>query len=189
MHLSDYCVKIDNHMNNRVCDLLVDVFNENEKNAETKDLGTGTVFDQYNFTQYSNDNDRYIELHNKCIDYLFEALNEYRSKVEDFNRWAPDGAIREHGFESLRIKRYHDEDHFEPHVDVSNHDDARRYLIMIWYLNDADGGEISFENFDFELTPKKGTLVMFPPHWMFPHKAAKVNSGAKYMLHSYAHYL
>jgi len=41
MHLSDYCVKIDNHMNNRVCDLLVDVFNENEKNAETKDLGTG----------------------------------------------------------------------------------------------------------------------------------------------------
>ena len=76
---------------------------------------------------------------------------------------------------------------FDTHVDVMDYNSARRFLSFFWYLNDVEiGGETRFYN--LEITPKKGTLVVFPPLWMFPHKGEPPLSGEKYLLSTYLHY-
>ena len=47
-----------------------------------------------------------------------------------------------HAFEQLRIKKYEPNglDQFDTHVDVVDHDSAKRYLSFMWYLNDVDVG-------------------------------------------------
>tara|TARA_R110002020_G_scaffold38787_1_gene116199 strand:- start:217 stop:795 length:579 start_codon:yes stop_codon:yes gene_type:complete len=104
----------------------------------------------------------------------------------------------EYGYEAIRMKRYlnNDIDRFDPHVDVLDHNTARRFLAFFIYVNDVDeGGETKFVNLNKEGTyipltvnPKRGRLLMFPPMWPWYHAGLKPESGKKYLIHSYCHY-
>ena len=104
----------------------------------------------------------------------------------------------EYGYEAIRMKRYlnNDIDRFDPHVDVLDHNTARRFLAFFIYVNDVDeGGETKFVNLNKEGTyipltvnPKRGRLLMFPPMWPWYHAGLKPESGKKYLTHSYCHY-
>ena len=104
----------------------------------------------------------------------------------------------EYGYEAIRMKRYlnNDIDRFDPHVDVLDHNTARRFLAFFIYVNDVDeGGETKFVNLNKEgtyihltVTPKRGRLLMFPPMWPWYHAGLKPESGKKYLIHSYCHY-
>lgn len=75
--------------------------------------------------------------------------------------------IPKYGFEEVRIKKY-DADcncRFDPHVDVSNADSAKRFLIFILYLNDHEGGHTTFTALNKSVKPKAGRLLCFPPTW------------------------
>ena len=51
--------------------------------------------------------------------------------------------------EQLRVKKYckGTDDRFEMHVDVGEHQSAKRFLAIQWYLNDVEeGGETEFRN-------------------------------------------
>ena len=103
-----------------------------------------------------------------------------------------------YGYEAIRMKRYlaNDYDRFDPHVDVMNHETAKRFLAFFIYLNDVEeGGETEFLNLKmpgtfipYQVKPKQGRLLMFPPMWPWYHAGLKPLSGMKYLLHSYCHY-
>ena len=182
--LSDYCVYVENHMSLKICDDIVDFFESipNKKRVETKD--SRPRFTEFNFTRESSLNE---ELHKTICQYLLAAVEDYRTEIKNFSVWAPKNLY----FQHLRIKRYisEDKDEFDTHVDVSNDINEGRYLSFMWYLNDVtDGGETEFTGLDFKVQPKKGTLLMFPPFWMYPHKGHLLNSGKKYLLSTYLHY-
>ena len=186
MQLSDYCIVIDNHMDDNTCNDIIELFHEESESHGRHQAGSS--FDVYNFTQNENDNS---QLYDTCIGYLLQAIQEYRYRIKDFAKWTPDGKTTEFGCEDLRVKCYHDysKDHFIPHVDATNWMEARRYLTFIWFLNNADGGDFMFDNFEMKIIPKKGSILIFPPLWLFPHKTAEVKSGEKYILHTYLHYI
>ena len=61
---------------------------------------------------------------------------------------------------------------------------------MMWYLNDVEeGGSTEFTEFELAIQPKAGSLLIFPPFWMFPHKGNLLKTGKKYLLSTYLHYL
>jgi hypothetical protein len=94
-----------------------------------------------------------------------------------------------YAYEEFRIKKYNNDgqDAFDVHVDVMDHASAKRFLSFFWYLNDVEeGGETVFWN--YKIQPKAGTLVVFPPMWMFPHAGNEPTSGPKYLLSTYLHY-
>lgn len=96
------------------------------------------------------------------------------------------------GVESFRVKKYRagEEDYFAYHVDVNSHSSARRYLALIWYLNDVEqGGDTYFPHPNVRIKPKQGRLAMFPSLWMYPHSGEKAVSNDKYILITYLHYL
>jgi len=95
-----------------------------------------------------------------------------------------------YGCEEFRLKKYDPErkDHFAMHTDVGTYASARRFLVMMWYLNDvAEGGETFFPHMNLYIKPQRGRLLMFPPFWMYPHEAKVPISNAKYVIGTYLH--
>lgn len=93
--------------------------------------------------------------------------------------------------ERFRIKKYKakTDDEFGPHVDVADYASAKRFLAIFFYLNDVmEGGETQFFNEGKWIKPRKGTAVVFPPFWMFPHQGRPAFSNDKYLLSTYLHY-
>jgi hypothetical protein len=57
-----------------------------------------------------------------------------------------------------------------------------RVLTYLWYLNDVDeGGETAFSGI-YCIKPKRGTLILFPSAWTFPHCGKMPISHDKYII-------
>ena len=68
------------------------------------------------------------------------------------------------------------------HNDFSAEPSAHRLITYLWYLNDVvEGGETAFSG-KYIIKPKKGTLVLFPASWTFPHCGKMPISNDKYII-------
>jgi len=87
----------------------------------------------------------------------------------------------------LLMKRYRTggAEKFQLHFDAIQHV-ANRYLVMLWYLNDVEvGGETRFPQLEFSVRPQAGSMLVFPPYWMYQHEGIAPVSGDKYILSTY----
>ena len=92
--------------------------------------------------------------------------------------------------EEFRVKRYTGGtgQQFNDHVDVGDLSSSKRYLAFLFYLNDDfTGGKTIFYP-DTTITPIKGSVVVFPPTWQYPHAGLPVETGNKYIMSSYLNY-
>jgi hypothetical protein len=61
--------------------------------------------------------------------------------------------------------------------------EKRREFSALIYLNNVDdGGETVFTNFNVSISPKSGTLVMFPANYAYMHEASTPKSNDKYSI-------
>jgi hypothetical protein len=181
VNLDQFVHTYDNVLQPDECNYLISLFDVNEEYHERVDQQGKPNFTQYNFTKNKQSEDE--KIHNLLVKKTFE----YRDKYYDFTD--PRVFPSEHALEQFRIKRYNTggQDMFDTHVDVMTHASARRFLSFFWYLNDVEeGGETEFSS--FKIKPKQGTLVVFPPLWMFPHRGNPPISEPKYLLSTYLHY-
>ena len=67
---------------------------------------------------------------------------------------------QQYAYEMYRMKRYEPNgvDEFHDHVDVGNHESAKRFLVFFLYLNEPQGGETDFLKGSFCIT-KAGPIV------------------------------
>lgn len=177
-HLHKFIVTYENSLDAGVCDQLVTLFEQ--QTPEFIDNQQTPQFSQWNFTaEMTKDED----LHKHLVKTAMKYRDEY------YEEMCRDCFPEKHQWEQFRIKKYRSgtDDQFKTHVDVGDYSSARRYLAMFWYLNDVvEGGETEFLH--KKIVPTKGTLVMFPPFWCFPHKALPCVSSDKYILTTYLHY-
>tara|TARA_B100001057_G_scaffold302964_1_gene303185 strand:- start:501 stop:1052 length:552 start_codon:yes stop_codon:yes gene_type:complete len=119
---------------------------------------------------------------------ILEVMKVYKTDLPEYVNWFPD----KFAFEELRIKKYEpgSDDQFALHVDVQDHESAKRYLAFLVYLNDDfKGGETTFPYNNLTVEPKTGTVLVFPPTWQYPHIGKPVKSGSsKYIMSTYLHY-
>ena len=166
-----------------ICEFLIANFEENVDKHERYDNEGKPNFTQYNLTENHKASDQLISVHNHLVRKTIEYRDIYYQFIDA--RVFPE----EHAFEQFRVKKYNADgvDQFDTHVDVLDYPTARRYLSFTWYLNDvATGGTTIFK--DLQITPKVGSLLIFPPLWMFPHKGDFPISNPKYILTTYLHY-
>jgi hypothetical protein len=185
VELNDLVQVYDNVLEPEICNFLIDIFEQiKDKYEKVENLEAKQSFTQFNLTENSsNYGDDVENVHKLLIQKTFEYRNKYYELMD--SRVFP----QEHAFEQYRIKKYNNDgiDQFGTHVDVVDYSTARRFLSFFWYLNDVEvGGETRFTG--LSVTPKQGSLLVFPPLWMFPHKAEPPISGPKYLLHTYLHY-
>ena len=131
----------------------------------------------------------------KYDDILYSALNKYleiyfQDILKINNNFGFGKELDDKGF--LIQKYIKNTGYFKYHDDFSitieNDNIFYRKIVFIFYLNDVDtGGETELLD-DYKIKPKAGTLVIFPPMWMFPHSGREPISGSKYLLSTYLHY-
>jgi len=183
VELNDFIHVYENALESDICDFLISLFEQVSDKHERHDNEGKPNFTQFNLTEYRELAPEVNQVHNCIIKKIFEYRDQYYEFTD--RRVFPE----ENAFEQFRIKKYNPggEDRFDTHVDVVDHESARRFLSFMWYLNDVEsGGETIFK--DLSVQPKKGTLLIFPPLWMFPHKGNSTLSGPKYIMSAYLHY-
>lgn len=181
--LNDFIHIYENALEPDICDFLVSFFEQTPDKHERFENEGKPNFTQVNFTENRNLAEEVNQVHNHIIKKLFE----YRDKYYEFTD--PRVFPSEHALEQFRIKKYNSggDDRFDTHVDVINYESSRRFLSFMWYLNDVEiGGSTIFK--DLVVQPKKGTLLVFPPLWMFPHRGEPPISGPKYIMSAYLHF-
>lgn len=171
-----------------LCARLIDLFESNAQQHEAIDQSPrGPKFTQLNLTNLKA-SIRVAPTH-AALEHAFKnALDRYQRDVGVGSTLWP----QRFGFEQFRIKRYRAEagESFPPHVDVADYASARRFLACFFYLNETDGGQTQFlPNTGPSVDPQPGSVMMFPPLWLYPHSGEPVKSGAKYIVGTYLHYL
>jgi predicted 2-oxoglutarate/Fe(II)-dependent dioxygenase YbiX len=79
------------------------------------------------------------------------------------------------------LLRYETGQFYKQHVDSFKQE--QRALSCSFVLNDDyEGGEFAFFDRKIKLKPKKGSVVMFPSNFMYPHEIMPVQNGIRYSI-------
>ena len=178
--MDDFIRVYDNAIDEKTCEILIHMFDISGYKQIVKNGGTP------NFT-ILNLNQKHPEVIKLLSGITVDCLKNYKKDFPDYTRWYPQRLF----LEDFRIKKYHSRspDRFDVHVDVGDHGTAVRYLSFIYYLNDDfTGGETDFPTYSKKIVPKKGSVMIFPPTWQYPHAGLRVNKGVKYIMSTYCHY-
>ena len=205
--LNYYTKTYPNFLDDEICDAYIQMFEETmEKDKDVvfdTSICYGTAIGAGGQPICGNCNcqrmnpmgfDRFEYLNKLTINKFVKIADQYKKDVKLHRTQWPD----EYGFEELRMKRFlvtdggPDAEQFKEHVDVLSREGAKRFLILMVYLNDDfENGETEFPIFGDKIKPEKGKLLVFPPLWQYLHKGNPPtgNGYAKYFLMTYYNYL
>jgi hypothetical protein len=99
--------------------------------------------------------------------------------IKKYNEKFPSALIQEDsGYELLRYKAGQ---FYTQHTDSFK--DRPRSVSCSFILNDNyEGGEFAFFDRELKYKPKKGSCIMFPSNFMYPHEIMPVTSGTRYSI-------
>lgn len=175
--LDDFIKVYDGVLSAHTCELLSLTF---EMSRHTKSVHNKII----NFTEL-NLNEQHPSLIPSLVSSTREVIKMYQNDVEE-TKYFPLNTL---ALEEFRIKCYkkNTDEQFKKHVDVGDHNSSRRYLAFLYYLNTiTNGGSTSFEGFN--VRPKRGSVLVFPPTWMYPHSGHRTLSDNKFIMSTYLHY-
>lgn len=177
MSVINFVLKVDNVLSYSICDELINLFEESD-HTERVDSG--------GYPNWTNlfISDHYPKEEKKLEEIYMEVARKYQEWVGEYGLYFN---THNFDFEGSNIKKYvgGSSDVYKRHADVSSLDPSDRFLAMLFYLNDEfEGGETIFYP-ECVIKPKKGSVVVFPPYWMFPHEGTPVLKGEKYIMSNY----
>jgi prolyl 4-hydroxylase len=174
--LSDYVKVYDGVVSSEQCQAIIDI-------AEAKGF---QLYDNetYKFYQFNLNENGMIDTAQSFAELLVPIAEHYFKSV------GVDRYIGVQGFEQVRIKKYpkNSDFQFKTHIDVSDKANAVRYLVFILYLND-NNGNTTFEQLDLSVKPQQGSVVVFPPYWLFPHAGTIPTDNDKYIMMTSLHHV
>jgi prolyl 4-hydroxylase len=185
MLLEDFVKVHPKAIPDNVCDYFIDFFKQHFDNSSRFNGEVGPFFNQIDFTSFWQTDSQSISFNNSIAGLINSFGKRYVTSLG-----ISDTFPSRLSNENLRIKKYslNDLDQFPLHIDANSSENSSRCLAMLLYLNDVEeGGETIFPNLNLIFKPTKGTLLIFPPTWMFPHIGAKPISNEKYILSTYWH--
>lgn len=175
MKLTDFIRIYENVISDKECDQIIQL-------AEKKGF---QLYDEpgYKFLQ--------VNLNQSGLSNLaqnFASVASYIAK-DYFNRLQFSEFIDVQGFEEVRIKKYPIGSNYEfkTHIDAADKSSSLRYLVFILYLNDNNGHTV-FDKLNFKYKPKKGSIIVLPPFWMFPHSGETPTDYDKYIMMTSLHF-
>jgi hypothetical protein len=185
------CIKVyDDMVTPDVCKDIIELYESNQDHHDRIDRDYRPNFTQFNLTQFVNSGASTAQsklIHDNITKTLLSTVNLYMIDLSITNELPSQYALEE-----VRIKKYdaNRTDQFADHVDVGDHNSARRFLAFFLYLTENQfEGQTNFTYLDLSIDPKPGRILVFPPLWLFPHAGMPVGKSEKYIVGSYCHYL
>ena len=191
MQLIDFVKVYPNAIPDHACDYFIHFYEQNREDAERyvgKGLKFQPTFNQLIFTDFYFGTPQWDnnEIFNNQVATLINSYGKHYVESLGLAETFPPNVVNE----KLRVKKYilNGEDEFPLHVATYCSQSSVRCLSMLAYLNTVEeGGETLFPSLGLKIKPTKGTLMIFPPNWMFPHVGTMPVSEEKYLLSTYWH--
>lgn len=178
--LEDYIFTLDNVVPNELCDRILEEYrdcsfwtptsvgngnvNDQIRNCDMISISEGTVLQKNFDVRKKIDEDFYV-----CAS---RAINEYRKLFPEVASEIDTG---------YGLLRYRKGQFYIQHTDSFKH--QQRSVSCSFLLNDDyEGGEFAFFDREIVISGSKGSIVMFPSNFMFPHEIMPVTSGTRYSI-------
>lgn len=178
--LEDYIFTLDNVVPGELCDRILEEYRDCSFWTPTS-VGNGNVDDQIRNCDTINISENVVIQKNfdvrKKIDEDFylcasNAINEYRKLFPEV------ASEIDTGYGLLRYKKGQ---FYIQHTDSFKN--QQRSVSCSFLLNDDyEGGEFAFFDREIVISGSKGSIVMFPSNFMFPHEVMPVISGTRYSI-------
>ena len=177
--LRSYIVVIKDAMPHSVCDAILAEYGESSEWGDTytkagldkKIRSASTILISTEQTISLNSEIR-LSLDKNVFESASLAIAKYREAFE----WV--GGERDTGYELLRYRRG---EFYTEHVDEFT--DMQRQVSCSFSLNDDyQGGEFAFFKNDLKIRAPKGSAIMFPSNFMYPHQILPVTEGVRYSI-------
>lgn len=177
--LSDYIVTIDGVLTDALCDAVLAEY----KNCDNW-VKAVTAAKKYNAERqcdaigisFQNIIEKNLQTRKNLDSYLYASaanvIQEYRKKYPTCN------IQQDTGYELLRYKIGQ---FYTVHTD-SYKEQPRAVSCSFALNNDYEGGEFAFFDRELVYKLKKGSCIMFPSNFMYPHEIMPVTSGTRYSI-------
>jgi hypothetical protein len=108
---------------------------------------------------------------------LGKCINHYVSQYDGLAGYC--WPLGDTGFQVQRYEEGHG--FYTEHIDGGPFGETKsRFLAALIYLNDVDeGGETTFTKSGLKIKPEAGKVLIFPSHWLYPHRGEIPLSGHK----------
>jgi predicted 2-oxoglutarate/Fe(II)-dependent dioxygenase YbiX len=179
-NINDYIVVFDGVITDALCDAILSEFSNEEEWQKTV-VGEGRVDDKIRTAEtiilsYPHVIEKNPKVRAKLDKYVFAsaglAIKKYNEK---FNTCK---IQEDSGYELLRYK---EGQFYTQHTDSFKN--RSRAVSCSFILNDDyEGGEFAFFDRELKYKPKKGSCIMFPSNFMYPHEIMPVTSGTRYSI-------
>jgi predicted 2-oxoglutarate/Fe(II)-dependent dioxygenase YbiX len=176
----DYIVIFENVVDHGFCDAILEEFSNEEEWIKTV-VGQGVVDNKIRSAEtivisYPHVIEKNLEVRQKIDKDIFNSAG---LAIRKYNEKFPLAKIEEDsGYELLRYK---EGQFYTQHTDSFK---ARpRAVSCSFALNDNyEGGEWGFFDREMILKAPKGSAVLFPSNFMYPHEIMPVTKGARYSI-------
>ena len=173
MNVQDYIKVYENVVSDKLCDdLMATKFDYKSSSFSShkevhKDSKDRVIMDDFWIRKDNN----FYNLLKECF---VKAVRQYES---DFHRFICKNIT------DFRINKYGTGGFMSEHTDNIHHSHGQQWgyphVSVLLYLNDDyEGGE--FVVAEKEIKPNKGSSVVFPSNFIYPHEAKKVISGIRW---------
>lgn len=178
--LKGFVKVFDNVMSLDLCDKIISEYKDDE-NWKESSVGNGVINDTIRRVNSIKLDDPYIvhKNFNKRYQLSYELSEAMFLSIQRYKQIAP--AMTAESNSGYDLLRYQEGDFYKEHTDsyISN----PRHVSCSFQLNDDyEGGEFAFLNREFKIKAKKGSVIMFPSNFMFPHEILPVTQGTRYSI-------
>jgi hypothetical protein len=179
-NINDYILTFEGVITDALCDAILQEFSNEEEWQKTV-VGGGVVNDKIRTAEtivlsYPHVIEKNLKVRAKIDKYVFASAG---LAIKKYNEKFPLALIQEDsGYELLRYK---EGQFYTTHTDSFK--DRPRAVSCSFILNDNyEGGEFAFFNRELKYKPKKGSCIMFPSNFMYPHEIMPVTNGTRYSI-------
>jgi len=179
-NIEDYIQVFENILSNELCDKILNEYaNSNEWNPTY--IGGGVVDREVRNTDtiglsYKSLIERNPIIRKEIDDEIFKGA---ALAIQKYNEVFSEARIeQDSGYELLR---YNEGQFYIQHTD-SFLKQPRAVSCSFALNDDYEGGEFAFWNRDKKIFLKKGSVLMFPSNFMYPHEIMPVTKGTRYSI-------
>jgi predicted 2-oxoglutarate/Fe(II)-dependent dioxygenase YbiX len=177
-NIKDYIVVVENAMTHNLCDAILEEFTSEDEWQKTV-VGHGYVNQNIRSAEtivisFANVIERNQKVRQKLDKYIFASAGV---AIDTYNKKFPECRIEEDsGYELLQYK---EGQFYTQHTDSFK---ARpREVSCSFAMNDDyEGGEWAFFNREMTVKAPKGSAILFPSNFMYPHEIMPVTKGTRY---------
>lgn len=180
-NINDYIVTVDGVFTDALCDAILNEFSTEEEWQKTVVGPYGHIDNTIRTAEtvvmsYPHVIEKNPKVRAKLDAYVFASAG---FAISQYNKKFPLCAIQEDsGYELLRYK---EGQFYIQHTDSFK--DRPRAVSCSFALNDDyEGGEFAFFDRELVYKLKKGSCIMFPSNFMYPHEIMPVTSGTRYSI-------